>query len=106
MQSVRLAVPELYRPPPPPPGGVAAEGAVGQVGRAGIEHAAAIAAETVVARMSRWTACVRDGGVAADGAVGERRRAVVQPDRRHCRRWTEPPEMVRPESEAVTPLSI
>ncbi len=40
MQSVRLAVPRLNTPPPSY-AGVAADGAVGQVGRAGIEHAAA-----------------------------------------------------------------
>ena len=43
MQLVSVAVPVLYRPPPPV-AGVAAEGAVGQRGRAVIVQAAAVAA--------------------------------------------------------------
>ena len=87
VQSVSVAVPQsLYRPPPPTPaelpltvqlvsvvvppslsqaaavdcGGVAADGAVGQRGRAAV----VVQAAAVVA-----------GGVAADGAVGQRGRA-------------------------------
>ena len=44
------------------------------------------------------------GGVAAQGAVGERCRAVVRQTAAVAVEL-EPPEMVRPESEAVTPLS-
>ena len=72
VQLVSVVVPSELNRPPPLVGGVAADGAVGQRGRAGrVVQAAAVGA----------------GGVAADGAVGQRGRAAqVVTGRRRCQR--------------------
>ena len=62
VQSVSVVVRQVGPTPPPIRGGVAADGAVGQRGRAAVVVQAAAA---------------DGGGVAADGAVGQRGRAVV-----------------------------
>src|SRR5262249_54032707 len=72
-------------------GGVAADGAVGQRGRAVVEHAAAdgagVAADGAVGQRGRGSLVVKapggqaaddEAGVAADGAVGQRERSAVE----------------------------
>ena len=78
-----------YRPPPRS-GGVAADGAVGQRGRAGIWYrppptSRGVVADGAVRQRDRAVviqAAADDSGVAADGAVGQRGRAIAPRGRR------------------------
>ena len=92
MQLVSVAVPKLLNRPPP-------------IVPAELPLTVQLVSVAVPTLLNRPPPRVAGGGVAADGAVGQRGRAAIVVAGR--RRWpvAEPPVIVSPEIDAVTPAS-